>query len=72
MGALEGPPGVTQWIDEMNKTYEKKHLSFEDNFWSTKMGLQGASTDALAQTKTDYETFLAVNVGPPLLWFTNT
>ena len=33
MGVLEGPPAVSQWIEEMNKTYEQKHLSFEDNFW---------------------------------------
>ncbi len=26
---------------------------------STKMGLEGASTEALARSKTDYETFLA-------------
>ncbi len=32
------------------------HLKFEDNFWFTKMGLNGASNEALAKTKTDYES----------------
>ena len=50
----------------MNRTYEHSHLAFENNFWSTKMGLKGASTDDLAQTKTDYETFLAVSSAPLL------
>jgi hypothetical protein len=36
--------------------YEAAHKTFEDNFWSTKMGLKGASNEALARTKTDYES----------------
>ncbi len=31
---------------------------YEDNFWSTKMALKGASTEALAATKSAYEAFL--------------
>ncbi|KAG2444565.1 hypothetical protein HXX76_001310 [Chlamydomonas incerta] len=45
-------------IDKLNAAYEKAHLSYEDNFWSTKMALKGNSSDALAATKTAYETFL--------------
>ena len=31
------------------------HAAFEDNFWSTKMNLQGCSSEALAKTKNDYD-----------------
>lgn len=36
--------------------HAQAHLKFEENFWSTKMGLNGASSEALAKTKTDYES----------------
>jgi hypothetical protein len=39
--------------------YQQKHLAFEKNFWSTKMGLQGASSEELTATKNAYDYFLA-------------
>eukprot|EP00877_Chromochloris_zofingiensis_P006150 jgi/Chrzof1/1789/Cz10g21060.t1 len=55
---LPGPAEVTSFIQGLNQQYEKVHKSFEDNFWSTKMGLKDASSDALAKTKDAYEGFL--------------
>mmetsp|Transcript_12072 Transcript_12072/g.36231 ORF Transcript_12072/g.36231 Transcript_12072/m.36231 type:complete len:656 (-) Transcript_12072:500-2467(-) len=46
-------------IASLNEQYEQVHKAFEDQFWSSKMGLKGASSDSLARSKTDYETFLA-------------
>ena len=43
-------------LDRHFVQYEAAHKTFEDNFWSTKMGLKGASNEALARTKTDYES----------------
>jgi oligoendopeptidase F len=54
----EGPQAITDFIDEMNEEYERKHVEFENNFWSTKMALDGASNDELNRTKEDYEAFL--------------
>lgn len=42
--------------NQYSMQYEAAHKTFEDNFWSTKMGLKGASNEALARTKTDYES----------------
>jgi hypothetical protein len=53
------PPNLyTGPITDMNVQYEAKHLAFENHFWSTKMGLQGASIEQLAVTKSEYESFL--------------
>eukprot|EP00195_Chlamydomonas_chlamydogama_P009741 CAMPEP_0202900574 /NCGR_PEP_ID=MMETSP1392-20130828/11915_1 /ASSEMBLY_ACC=CAM_ASM_000868 /TAXON_ID=225041 /ORGANISM="Chlamydomonas chlamydogama, Strain SAG 11-48b" /LENGTH=623 /DNA_ID=CAMNT_0049586991 /DNA_START=175 /DNA_END=2046 /DNA_ORIENTATION=- len=49
---------VQSFIDQMNETYEKVHVAYENNFWSTKMALKGCSTEDLARTKTEYENFL--------------
>lgn len=35
------------------------HKAYEDNFWATKMGLDGCSADALAASKTRYDAFLS-------------
>lgn len=35
------------------------HKAYEDNFWATKMGLAGCSPEALASSKTAYDTFLS-------------
>ncbi|WIA33193.1 hypothetical protein OEZ86_006339 [Tetradesmus obliquus] len=56
---LDGPTEVTNFISDLNNKYEKVHKAFEDNFWATKMNLQGCSSEALARTKTDYDSFLA-------------
>jgi len=50
---------VTEFINKMNSDYEEKHLAYEKDFWSTKMGLKGASVESLAATKNDYDAFLS-------------
>eukprot|EP01063_Lacrimia_lanifica_P016002 TRINITY_DN22630_c0_g1_i1.p1 TRINITY_DN22630_c0_g1~~TRINITY_DN22630_c0_g1_i1.p1 ORF type:complete len:633 (+),score=226.34 TRINITY_DN22630_c0_g1_i1:33-1931(+) len=49
---------VQAFVDQMNDDYAKLHNSFEDNFWATKMNLEGNSTDELTRTKIEYEGFL--------------
>ena len=39
--------------------YDERHRAFEENFWATKMGLAGASKEALVRTNGEYEDFLA-------------
>ncbi|KAL4458233.1 hypothetical protein ABPG75_013098 [Micractinium tetrahymenae] len=56
---LPGPAEVNSFIEELNQAYEKAHLEYEKSFWSTKMGLTGASAAELASTKTAYDAFLA-------------
>lgn len=34
------------------------HLNYENNFWATKMALQGHSSEALSKSKTDYDAWL--------------
>ena len=54
----EGPASITAFIDDMNAQYEKVHVSFEDDFWATKMNLGDASVESLNATKKTYEAFL--------------
>lgn len=49
---------IDDLIYGINKNYEVKHKSFEDNFWATKMNLTGNSTQDLAKTKTELDEFL--------------
>lgn len=56
---LEGPADVTAFINQINSAYLGVHVKYEENFWATKMGLAGASTAALAASKTAYDEFLA-------------
>eukprot|EP00755_Sulcionema_specki_P012982 Sspe_Gene.52788::Locus_29228_Transcript_1_1_Confidence_1.000_Length_470::g.52788::m.52788 len=58
MAAKRGNDSVQAFIDEMNKKYDTKHRSFEENFWSTKMNLKDSSFDELTRTKNEYEGFL--------------
>ncbi len=51
------PPRLTA-RNLLRRPAAKAHVAYEENFWSTKMGLTGASSEALASTKTAYETFL--------------
>lgn len=44
--------------DEYNSKYLELHRNYEDNFWSTKMALKGASSEALTTTKMAYDGFL--------------
>jgi len=46
-------------IAELNEQYDARHRAFEDNFWATKMALQGCSTEALTRTKLDLDAFLS-------------
>lgn len=59
MATLAGSETVTKFINDMNAQYEKVHLAYEDNFWSTKMALKGHSMEALSATKTAYDTWLS-------------
>jgi hypothetical protein len=54
--AADGELGA--WLDSTNAEYEKLHLAFENDFWSTKMALKGASTDSLTATKSALDKFL--------------
>ena len=38
---------VSDFIDTFNADYARIHKAYEDNFWATKMNLEGNSTDAL-------------------------
>lgn len=58
-GPLPGSKPASEFIEAISKEYEQAHKEFEDNFWATKMGLAGASTDALAATKTRLDEWLA-------------
>jgi len=49
---------VAEFIDEYNSKYLELHRNYEDNFWSTKMALKGASSEALTTTKMAYDGFL--------------
>lgn len=57
--ALPGPAEVNTFIEDLNAAYEKAHLDYEKNFWSTKMNLAGNSSAELSRTKTVYDSFLA-------------
>ncbi|PNH06082.1 hypothetical protein TSOC_007613 [Tetrabaena socialis] len=58
MAVAKPEANVQELIDKLNAAYEAVHVSYEDNFWATKMDLKGNSSDALASTKTAYENFL--------------
>uniref|UniRef100_A0A061S728 Oligoendopeptidase f n=2 Tax=Tetraselmis sp. GSL018 TaxID=582737 RepID=A0A061S728_9CHLO len=57
--APDGNPTASALIDQFNKAYEEKHLAFENDFWSTKMGLKDASSESFTATKSAYDAFLA-------------
>lgn len=59
MAPLDGPDAVTATIDRINQAYTSVHEEYENNFWSTKMGLSGSSPEKLSSTKTALEAFLA-------------
>jgi hypothetical protein len=45
-------------VDKFNNSYESKHLSFEEQFWGTKMALSDSadvvfSSENLSKTKTE-------------------
>jgi hypothetical protein len=56
------PCTTTQFIDRVNAEYETVHLSYEEQFWGTKMALKEPpntyTTEQLGATKAAMETFL--------------
>lgn len=55
---FNGTTTIDDFIYQINRSYEEKHKTYEDNFWSTKMNLAGNSPAALARTKTELDEFL--------------
>ena len=51
---------IQSFIDAVNLEYEKVHVSYEEQFWGTKMGLKDGdfSTTLLSSTKEAMEEFL--------------
>ncbi|KAI9206249.1 oligoendopeptidase [Polychytrium aggregatum] len=49
---------VKTFIEAFNREYESKHKAYEDNFWATKMKLQGNSTEKLTTSKSELDEFL--------------
>ena len=46
------------FISSFNADYARIHESYENNFWETKMNLEGNSTDALTKSFNELEAFL--------------
>ncbi|KAK9843964.1 hypothetical protein WJX81_000584 [Elliptochloris bilobata] len=57
--AAAAPADVSQLVNDINSRYEQVHRAYEDNFWATKMALQGNNPAELARTKDEYDAFLA-------------
>lgn len=49
---------ATEFIEQFNTDYARIHEAYENHFWSTKMNLQGNSTDALTKSFNELEQFL--------------
>ena len=49
---------IDDFLLRVNKAYEARHLEYESHFWSTKMALAGASTQALTSSKQALDDFL--------------
>ena len=48
------------FVDAFNSSYEEKHAKFEEQFWGTKMALQGDfNSDNLSRTKKEMEDLLS-------------
>jgi hypothetical protein len=49
-----------EFVDKFNADYETRHRAFEEQFWGTKMALNGArySAEELTRTKTEMEALL--------------
>ena len=41
---------INEFIAKFNRDYEMCHKQYEDNFWATKMNLQGNSNEELTRT----------------------
>lgn len=57
MSSFEGR-SVSEFIRKFNREYENKHLNYENNFWSTKMNLEGCNNAELVKTKNELDSFL--------------
>ncbi|KAI8846674.1 metalloendopeptidase [Chytridium lagenaria] len=49
---------VPTFIESFNAAYERMHKAYEDNFWATKMNLNGSSSAELTRTKNELDLFL--------------
>ena len=49
---------LPSFLEDLNNQYEAFHKDFEADFWATKMGLAGNSTEQLTATKGAYDGFL--------------
>ena len=49
---------ASEFIEQFNTDYARIHEAYENHFWSTKMNLQGNSTDALTKSFNELEQFL--------------
>ncbi len=56
--AASANKAIDEFISRFNHDYEMCHKNFEDNFWSTKMNLQGNSKEELTRTKSVLDDFL--------------
>jgi hypothetical protein len=62
--SLSSSASAVEFVDRFNAAYEAKHLSFETQFWGTKMALastdsQSYSSELLSQTKKEMEDLLS-------------
>ncbi len=49
---------ASTFIDAFNAEYLTKHKTYEDEFWATKMNLEGNSTEALTRSFNALESFM--------------
>eukprot|EP00978_Attheya_sp_CCMP212_P016068 scaffold41822_cov58-Attheya_sp.AAC.1 len=62
--SLSSSASAVEFVDRFNAAYEAKHLSFETQFWGTKMALastdsQSYSSELLSRTKKEMEDLLS-------------
>ena len=50
---------ASTFIDAFNAEYLTKHKTYEDEFWATKMNLEGNSTEALTRSFNALESFIS-------------
>jgi hypothetical protein len=50
---------ILDCLIKKTRSETQKHLAYETDFWSTKMGLKDASTERLTATKSSYDAFMA-------------
>lgn len=58
MAVMMEEQSVESYLESINRKYEAYHKAYENNFWATKMNLNGNSAEALTKTKTEMDRFL--------------